>query len=1190
MSHSTKQPAKRPRLVDIAATTALAALLPMAASAQQIAACTLLNGVLPAGCEQPNAGTVVHMPVGVNTELDAPVGDLGADGFAITIETAAPATDRADPKRQGDVREVDRQLKDAGIQVSFDGLGAKPLLAVSTADMRASYTANTAITFRASSNYPAWIDHAEVRVVDSAHPTKVLAVLPVAANGVVTWVMPGDGADQMAYVLRVYDAAGRFDQTRSLPLNRSATDFATVAKDGPVIAAGEGEDMTARRSIPVRGGAVTVTGNTLTAGSSVTLLGERVIADDSGTFVLQRILPPGSHDIRVGFGSGSVTRHVEVPKTDWFYVGLADVTIGKELGADSYTLGRLAGYAKGHTAGGYTVTAALDTREGELDKLFTGLDEKQPNRVLSRIAPDDVYPTFGDDSTSFEGAPTSGKIFLKVEKGNSSLTWGDFKADEGSSLLIRSDRTLYGLQVLHESQAQTSEGEARLKFSGFAAQPDRLVQRDILRGTGGSAYFLKRQDILSGTETLLVQWRDPVSGRVVRSQQLTVGDDYEIDYFQGVVILKRPLASAAGSAVVTDRPLGNYDVNLVAQYEYVPTSGSVDGASVGGRVEGWATDHLRFGLSGQNETTGVADNSIVGADVLLRQSDDTYLSLDYARSRGPGFGSDFSLNGGLDLTPEATAGLVGTAADSYRVEGKVDLAELTNGAAKGEIAGYFDRKEAGFTSADYDITTTQTDWGLSGIVSLSTSTDLTFGYKDFSDVAGRKQTDGSLGVRIALNDRLTADVGVVHTDRADPAANADQVGQRSDAGLRLTWKRDENLKAWVFGQATLNNSGGLGRNDRLGFGAAVRVTERLSAEVEVSDGSLGTAGSAGLIYDNQAGSQYHIGYRLDPLRVENADDVLGRDDGTWVIGADSKVSDSVTYRAENTYDLFGDNRSITRSYGVRYTPSDVWSYDGALDFGQSTDVAGIATKRRAVALGFGYSDGDILKAGLKGEARRETSTDGLADRTTWLVSGYARAQTSENWRFLGNIDALISKSDQSSVRDGRYVEANLGYAYRPIANDRLNVLMRYTYLYDMPGEDQVNIDGNLNGPRQRSHILGFDVNYDLTKQLTIGAKYGFRLGKVEDRASGSFAQNTADLAILRFDYHVVHNWDILLEGRGQHQREAATTEFGVLAGIYRHFGNNFKVGVGYQWGDISDDLRSLDGKKEGIFLNIVGKF
>jgi hypothetical protein len=43
-----------------------------------------------------------------------------------------------------------------------------------------------------------------------------------------------------------------------------------------------------------------------------------------------------------------------------------------------------------------------------------------------------------------------------------------------------------------------------------AATPGTLSQRDVLRGTGGSAYFLKRQDITIGSETVTIEVRDVV--------------------------------------------------------------------------------------------------------------------------------------------------------------------------------------------------------------------------------------------------------------------------------------------------------------------------------------------------------------------------------------------------------------------------------------------------------------------------------------------------------------------------------------------------------------------------------------------------------------------------------------------------------------------------------------------------------
>jgi hypothetical protein len=48
--------------------------------------------------------------------------------------------------------------------------------------------------------------------------------------------------------------------------------------------------------------------------------------------------------------------------------------------------------------------------------------------------------------------------------------------------------------------------------------------------------------------------------------------------------------------------------------------------------------------------------------------------------------------------------------------------------------------------------------------------------------------------------------------------------------------------------------------------------------------------------------------------------------------------------------------------------------------------------------------------------------------------------------------------------------------------------------------------------------------------------------------------------------------------------EAGTTDYGALTALYRHVGDNFKVGLGYNFGSFSDDLRDLTLDDEGVIL------
>ena len=1166
------------------------ALLPVTTFAQSLVLdCTLVDGVLPQACEQPNAGLTVAMPTGENTELETFPDGLGDEGFLISIDTVSPGQSPVflggNRGSFNELRRVDRILQQANVDVRYDGLQITPRLSVSTADMRRTYVAGDQITFNASSNYPAYIARSEVRIVDVNNPGTTVAVLPVASNGDVNWAMPAAGAGDLAYALRVYDSRGRYDETRLLPLSRTTVRQADPVLDGSIIRAGEGEDLTQRRTIPLTGGTVTVSSDNVAAGTTISLLGETITVGANGAFAMQRILPPGVQNVRIGAGSQVINRKIEIPQEDFFYIATIDVTATQD-GDEWDTFGRVAGYARGRTASGLEITAAIDTKERELGDLFSDLGAREPLNLLRSIQADDVYLTFGDDSTVIEDAPTSGNLFLRIRKDNSEAILGDFKLVDQELSLVRSDRTLYGVAATYEGLTQTGQGEPQVRASAYAAQPDRLAQRDVFDVTGGTFYALQRQGILTGTSTVIVQYRDGVSGRIVRQQQLVEGVDYEVNHFQGVILLAQPVLPNAGDSLLSDNGLGKYEGELVVQYEFVPTLGVVDGNSVGARAETWLTDNIRVGVSGQQENTGLADNTLIGADILIRQSEQTYARLQWAQSEGPGFGTSTSVNGGFDFDTATSVGAIGQKADALSVELAADLAELTDGAIVGGLSGYYDRKEAGFVSADYNIAVTQEAYGVAVDAKLNESIGVSLAYDNFKDDNGVERQDTRAGINFAIAEAWSAELQALQTKRT----GGTPAGERTDVAARLTYQRNDDYKAWVFGQTTVEQSGGLVSNDRYGIGAAGRLSDSLTGEIEISDGDRGQGGLVTLTYEPNAGSQYYLGYRLDPLRAAETAGFSGSDGGSFVVGNRTQINEATNFRFETDYDLAGNNTAQNSVLGITYTPNEQWVLDGGVIFGEREDPISGTLTRRGLTVGAHYSEAETSAAGVTGEYRIEDGDDDTLDRTTWGVSAYGRYQASPDYRLLADLDALISDGN-SDIRDGRYIEARFGTAYRPVDNERVNALFSYTYLEDLPGQDQVNLEGDVNGPRQRSHILSADVNYDIDRQWTIGAKYGYRRAEVETtRGSDDFQTNTAHLGILRADYHVVSLWDISAEARVMHFEETGVTETGGLVGVWRHLGNNVKIGAGYQFNDISDDLRQIEGRKEGLFLNIIAKF
>ncbi|MGI9404765.1 MAG: TonB-dependent receptor, partial [Hyphomicrobiaceae bacterium] len=781
---------------------------------------------------------------------------------------------------------IEPGIEGVDIHVKFDGLQVQPALNVSTKPIRASYEAGEVVTFYTSSNYPDWIRLAEVRVFrrGGSSDDPDVKVLPVNETGEVEWTVPENGAESFRayrdtgpdgnllgdgnvtgdvaagiadakgntvepdgdeaevedpnpdtgagnyeYVLRVYDSFGNYDETAPLSLTRTSfRGTAPHSPQEPTEAPGYGEDRTGIRNITLSGGAVTVHGRNIPRGYKVHAFGEEIPVDREGAFVSQRILPAGEHDVDVLVSGGetdtlSFTRHVNIPSNDWFYVALADLTVGRRFQAQSilraregefekvYSRGRAAFYLKGKIQGKYLLTAAADSGEDDLENLIKGLDDKDPRQFLRRLDPDDFYPVYGDDSTLVEDAPTRGKFFVRIARGPSHAMWGNFKTRITGTTFLRNERALYGAQGVYRSQDATYFGEAESEVRVYAAQPRTLPQRDVLQGTGGSAYFLKRQDITAGSETVTVEVRDTVTDRVINRYTLKFGQDYEIDYVQGVVILKAPLNSfTGGTDIVQDGTLSGERLNLVVQYEYTPGLTDVSGFSYGARAHRWFMDRVRIGATAMREKSLGTDVEMAGADIQLRYSERTFIEGEVAQSKGIGLRRSLSTDGGLIIVDEPAAGTPKNRALGLKLRGQIALEELLFDKMRGTIGGYYEELDAGFSTLDRSALSDEKTWGLQIETDKQKKISVAAKYDDYTSEAGTIRREGNLDVNLRLYNDLTLGVGGKHTRLS---GSSSQTGSRTDLGLRLTKAFTEDRSAYVFGQRTLSRSGTVSNNN-----------------------------------------------------------------------------------------------------------------------------------------------------------------------------------------------------------------------------------------------------------------------------------------------------------------------------------------------------------------------------------------
>ena len=1162
--------------------SALALLVGVGTMAHGQTSCVVdARGVLPPDCLVTGAGEATPSRIGVNTEPEAgPARNSG--GFSLSLD-GVPVN--ADPTIEELVRETDVALARADVKIQLDMLSATPVLDVEVAGAPRGYGPGDTVTLVSETNYPAFLDRAEMRIVDLAAPggPRLVQVVPVAVGGRATVTLP-EGRS-LAVIHRVYDSRGRYDETRPLPLDRPD---ARGQRDDVE----EGNDFTARRGIRVNGGTVTVSATDVARGATLTTMGESVRPDPSGRLVIERILPPGEYAIDVAVtGAGQdvgLSRPVEIPNGAWFYVVVADVTVGRysdgATGEDyTATTGRLQYFVEGETQSGIRIISSLDTGEGDLDEIFRRLDERDPRSVATSLDPADGYPTYGDDSTAEDLTPTSGRIYLRVERDNSFLVWGDYKAQIVGNGYLRNERSLYGLQVHHETLATTDRGDPRASVDLYAAQPDQVVGRDSFRGTGGSVYFLSQQDISPGTQTVTIELRDSVTGRVTDRVELVEGRDYQINPLQGVVTLTEPLSDTLDRRLISTTPGGDETVNLVVQYEYTPTATDVDGLSLGARAEVWVTDDLRLGVSALEDETGIAPQRSVGVDLRYELGDNSFIQLDYAESEGPGFDSAFSQDGGLVFDTETGVDDAGAA---LRIEAQFDLRDLGM-ERDGLVGGYFEDREEGFSSLDYTVTSATGDERLYGLFARVDKTETRLGYSVYADAyengAGTDRLEIGATASGDWSDRLGYEVGVEFLDEV----TASTAGTRTDVAARLTYALTDEMDLYVFGQVTAA-SDSLDDNNRLGVGVDGDFGGGWTVSAELSDGTGGIGGRLLATQTREDNSSVYFGYELDPGRALAAGVPARENGGQYVLGGTRQVNAETTVFAENTYDIFGTTRELVSAYGVTYAPSDFVSYTGTLNFGRLEDTVNGDLERRALSFGARYED-ETLRAAARIEWRRDIFDDPAepdADAVFFVAD--AAYTISEDARLLFSADLARTEANGVSFQEGDLVDVSVGYAYRPVENERLNLLGRYRYFHDTVGQE---IDGSAeSGPVQTTHVLSLEGNYDLTERWTIGGKIGGRWSETAPAAGDPLTSNDAVLAIVNARYHALFAWDILLEARHLDLVDAGSTETGILAAVYRQVGQHVQVGVGYNFGSFSDDLTDLTFDDEGLFLNVVASF
>ena len=1103
----------------------------------------------------------------------------------------------------------------------------QPELSVSAPGMVAfdGSTITQPVQFYLRSNYPDFAQRYELAIFRSSDVDLIapIATVPmdVAAVSRVEW----DGAlpagqrfragDELVYVLRAYDAEGRFDETqpRTLQLVRpeEAERGAQMLRDstqrtlGTSLSTQQALDQSLvdsvfssnglrQQNIPIYGSRVRVQGRNLPEGQQLTINGESYPVDLERKFVAEYLVPVGQHAYKVEVGDGYAgTLDVDVTGRYFFAVALADVTVSQNkvagssaafandvrYGDDVISDGRLAFYGKGKFKGKYLVTAQADTTERDIERLFDGFTQADPQDVFRRLDPDLYYPVYGDDSTTYRDVDTMGRFYVRVDWDKNQALWGNFFTGFTGTEYAQYVRSLYGAALNWRSRASNAWGDPGTELRAFASEAQTAPGHSQFIGTGGSLYYLRHTDILPGSDIVVLEVRDLTTGRAENRITLQRGTDYDIDELQGRLLLTRPLAQITRENIPTltrDAPLDGFEQRLLVDYEWLPSNFNADEMTAGFRAKHWFGNHFGVGATYVDERRAGDNYTIVGGDVTLQAGKGTYVKAEYTATESYSSPVFFSDNGGFTFTQLNPVGP--REGEAKAVEARANFKELGWTQQDWSAGAWWREVGAGFSVNRADSGQAITETGAEVLGQFTPNLGV------FARVTQAERGQESLNQaqvtaewRINDTSTLSGELRRVEEERLSGTITG------TLGALRYTHRFGTSLDIYGTAQFTLDDDGGqYASNDAFTLGGKYLFGNLSTVGAEVTTGDRGDAATVNAEYRLSPEHTVYGAYTFSTDSTEYDSLFSPNRQNGWTLGQRWRLSQQVNMFNESQYLKAPNESGLAHTFGMDFYPAQGWNMGFTLQSGELTNSTGGIVDRNAVSLSGGRTSPDTDWQS-KLEWRKDS---GVEQREQWVSTNRFTHKINESWRIAARFNYADTDDELNAAAGARFIEGNAGFAWRPWNSTRWGVFGRYTYLYDLSTLGQV---GGASYD-QKSQILSLEGVYKHDQHWEFAAKVAQRQGEVRfGRGTGAWADSATTFAAGQIRYELRTQWHGLAEYRWLDVEDGGTRS-GFLVGLDRDINQNFRLGVGYNFTDFSDDLTNFDYDHRGWFLNLVGTY
>lgn len=834
------------------------------------------------------------------------------------------------------------------------------------------------------------------------------------------------------------------------------------------------------------------------------------------------------------------------------FVGLTEIYYGQNYinsnldeinGADSYQekldIGRLNFYLKGKIKGRYLLTFWLDTGEKSIEELFKNLGQRKKLTPFEKIAPEKYYPVYGDSSSIVNDINTSGNLYVALESDNLRLLWGDFKTYFDKNNLIDFNKNMYGLDVSYQN---------KLRVNSFLHKNSNIYLQDKFELTGGMLYYLREDNIAVGSEILTFEAKDVLTDRVLYSKKLTPGQDYDINYLQGRVILKEKLDNLDEKELIVNKKkrnkhylLVNYQLNDNDQ-DSKPNSYGIEGSIQ-------LTEDFEFGITKIKETNNSKDSyNIHGYNIKYIPDQDTLLTLNWAQSQNILYTEYFSDDGGISFHQRDK--IVDNKAKAWDFKYEKNIIDNII------LNAYYTKKEKGFSSGSDNSNKDITGYGIE-IEGLTNKTKTTFNFD--KNKKGDNTTEiTALDILQKYNERLELKMGLESNYQKE---NKDK---SLTAAAGFDFQLDEYKNIYVSQQLTIFDSQNNNNNLTILGGHFKKNKWDLNLES---------------IFGTKNSLEFSTNYQIDENNKLYTTVEQGFKDNnytTTTLGVNSNLNNKTNiyseYRVDNS-ERFKKDTVVGIDYNLLeglvlnldFTNSNIKKRTGNLN-------------RKIVGFKSSYNRDNLYASGQM-EYRKD---EGNNDLKQLILNSKLRWQYNKEFKLLSKIEYIQEK--QTEINN--YYKGSIGFSYRPIKIDRLNLLGKYTYLNR---ENELEDIDNLGvHPAEKAQILSLDLIFDLSKKWQITEKIAYKDKMIKiNLPSDKWTSSGTYLWINRLNYNLRDDIEIFGEYRFLNNKLADDKRNGFLLGGYKSFANDVKIGLGYNFTNFNDDLSNLNYKSKGWFLNLI---